>query len=138
MPLYKEKSKKLFSFALLFKKKYMKLLIFRLYKFLSKKKKFFKFRARKFHFLKYKNFFQSVFFFHFLSSESYFLKYKRNIRLESSISRNIRKIRWARILNIRFLKYEKSSFMPGLWIYLSWSIRKVPFPENQKSFFENV
>ena len=43
--------------------------------------------------------FLRVFFFNFPSSESYFLKYKKSIRLESFISRKIRKF--------RFPKYKK-------------------------------
>ena len=62
--------------------------------------------------------------FHCLSTESYLLKYNRSIRLKSSISRNIRKFHCARVLNMPFPKYEKSSVTPGFWIYLSWNIRK--------------
>ena len=51
----------------------------------------FKLGARTFHFPRYKKFFQSSFFFFFFSStKSSFLKYKENMRLESSISGNIR------------------------------------------------
>ena len=39
------------------------------------------------------------------------------------ISRNIRKFRYSRVLNIPFLKYKKSSVMAGLWIYLSRNIK---------------
>ena len=46
----------------------------------------------------------------FLGLKSYFLKYKRNIRVESPISENIRKFCYARI-----------------WIFFSWSIRKFRF-----------
>ena len=62
----------------------------------------------------------------FLSLESYFLKYKRNIRVESSIYKNKRKFRYVRVLNISSLKYKKSSVMLGFWLFLSSSIRKVP------------
>ena len=73
-------------------------------------------------------------FLHFLSSESCFLKYKRNIRLESSISGNIRKFRYARVLNIPFLKYKKSFVTPGFSIYLSWNRIKFCFLK-YKDFF---
>ena len=49
----------------------------------------------------------------FLSSESYVLKYKKNIRVGSSISGNIWKFRFTRVLNIPLLKHKKSSVMPG-------------------------
>ena len=92
-------------------------------------------------FLKFKKFFLSLnlessisrnernllrvgFFFHFSSSESYFLKQKRNIKVERSISRNIRKFRWPRVLNIPFQKYKEISVMLGFSIYLSRNIRK--------------
>ena len=91
-------------------------------------------------FLKYKKFFNNRFesfvsrnirnflivgFFDFSRTESYFLKCKRNIRLDRSISENIRKFRYARGLNISFLKYRKSSVMPGFWI--------MPFPKYKES-----
>ena len=50
---------------------------------------FFKLEAGKFHFQRYQKFFHRVLFY-FPSLEYYFLKYKKNIRLKSSISRNIR------------------------------------------------
>ena len=62
---------------------------------------------------KYKNFFRGNFFFYFSSPESYFLKCKRDIRLESSISWNIRKFRYARVLNIPYLKYKKVPLCQG-------------------------
>ena len=46
----------------------------------------------------------------FLGLKSYFLKYKRNIRVESPISENIRKFCYARILNILCLKHKKAPF----------------------------
>ena len=49
-----------------------------------------------------------------------------NIR-ESSISRKKRKFRYARVLNIPFLKYKKSSVMLGFWIILCWNLRKFNF-----------
>ena len=49
-----------------------------------------------------------VVFFHFSILESYFIKYKRNVRLESSIPRNIRKLYYTRVENMSFLKYKKS------------------------------
>ena len=64
-------------------------IFFRLRKFILKYKTFFKFGARKFHCLTYKSFFQNVFFY-FSSSESCLLKYKKNMRLESSIFQNIK------------------------------------------------
>ena len=66
--------------------------------------------------------------FHFSSSESYFLKYKRNIRLESSISGNIRTFHYARVLNIPFLKYRKSS--------VSWNLKKL-FLRKYKKLFQS-
>ena len=66
--------------------------------FLLKYKKFLKLKALNFHFLNYKKLLR-VFFFIFSSSESYFLNYKKNTRLENSISGNIRKF--------RFPKYKK-------------------------------
>ena len=54
------------------------------------------------------------------------LRYKRNIRLESSISRNIRKFRYARVQNILFLKYKKSS------------IRKVPICQGSDYTFPEL
>ena len=74
---------------------------------------------RKFRFLKYKKSFKSGFFSFFELG-----KYKRNIRVESSISRNIRKFCYARVLNIPFLKYKKGSVMLRFWIFLSWNITK--------------
>ena len=73
---------------------------------------------RKFRFLKYKKLFKSGFF-SFFELE----KYKRNIRVESSISRNT-KFCHARVLNIPFLKYKERSVMLRFWIFLSWNITK--------------
>ena len=47
--------------------------------------------------------------FYFSSLQSYFLKYERNKRLKNSISGNVRKFYYARVLNIPFPKYKKSS-----------------------------
>ena len=62
-----------------------------------------------FNFLKINNFFRGAFFY-FLSLESFFLKYKTNVRVESSISENIRKFRYARVLNYPFLIYKAVLF----------------------------
>ena len=75
---------------------------------------------------KYKKLFKSVFF--FLSSESYYLKYKRNMRLEGSISRNITKFLYARVLSISLLKYKKSS--------VSWKLEKL-FLKKYKKLFQS-
>ena len=56
---------------------------------LLKYKKFFKLCTRKFHFPKHKRLFKSRISY-FLSSESSYLKYKKNMRLQSSISGNRR------------------------------------------------
>ena len=85
---YKEKYKKLFSSALLFEKKH---------------KKFFNHETRRFHFPNYKKFFQSRFCSTFWARKVT----SWNIRLESFISRNIRKLHDARVLNVPFLKYKK-------------------------------
>ena len=70
-------------------------------------------------------------FFYFSRPENYFLKCKRNIRLESSISGNIRKFRYARILNIPFLnkkvRYAKVLNMPFLKYKLFLRRYKKPF-----------
>ena len=73
---------------------------------------------RKFRFLKYKKLFKSGFFSFFELG-----KYKRNIRVQSSISRNT-KFCHARVLNIPFLKYKERSVMLRFWIFLSWNITK--------------
>ena len=39
--------------------------------------------------------------------------------------RKYKEFRYVSFLNIRFLKYKKSSFMSSFWIFLSWSITKV-------------
>ena len=72
--------------------------------------------------------FVCLFFFLFLTSESYFLKYKRNIRLEGSISRNITKFLYARVLSISLLKYKKSS--------VSWKLEKL-FLKKYKKLFQS-
>ena len=41
------------------------------------------------------------------------MKYKRNKRIESSISRNIRNLYFVRILNISFQKYKKVPLYQG-------------------------
>ena len=70
---------------------------------------------------------------YFSSLESCLLKYKGNIRLESSNFGNIRKLHYPRVLNIPFLK--KSCFMLGFWIHLPWIIRKVLFFETIRNFY---
>ena len=76
-------------------------------KFLRKNRKKLKKKPKK-----TKNFLERLFF-HLLRPESYFLKYKRNMRLESSISESIRKFPYARLLNIPFLKYKKVPLCQG-------------------------
>ena len=70
--------------------------------------------------------------FHFLTSEIYFLKYKKNIRVESSFSGNMWKFRYAMVLNIPFQKYKTSFVMLGFWIFLSRNIRKFRFWKYKK------
>ena len=60
-----------------------------LYSSFLKYKKFFKLTAGMFHFPKYKKKIRAGSFY-FLSSETYLMKYKKNVRLESSISGNIK------------------------------------------------
>ena len=67
------------------------------WKFLLKYEKFFKLGSRKFHFLKYKELFKSVFFY-FSSSESYFMKF---------FSLVVRKFRFPKYKKLPFLKYEE-------------------------------
>ena len=88
-----------------------------------KYKKFFKLRARKLHFPKYKKPFLRVGFFHFLGSESYFLKCKTKYKARKlPISRKMKKFRYARVLNIPFLRYKK----------------KFRFLKIRKAYFEKV
>ena len=92
-----------------------------------------------------KEFFQSEFFFFFSISESYLLKYKKNIRVESPISRNMNyfcKTFYRRCLTVFWICLE-------LWIYQGSKYaqvlnvpfpkdKKVPFPENLGGFFEKI
>ena len=68
-----------------------------------------------------KKFLRSRFFVCSWGFVSSFLKYKKftswNRRVESSIYKNIRKFRYARVLNIPFLKYRKKS--------ISWNIKHI-------------
>ena len=123
--------------------------------FLLKYKTFFNLRARKFYFLKFKKLFKSDFFY-FSSSESYFPKYKRNIRVESSIFGNTRKflvLSPESALDSYFCRTFHHRYLTVFWICLVFWIyqgteytssskyamvlnmpfpkfTKVPFPEN--------
>ena len=78
--------------------------------------------------------------FHFLSSERYVLKFIRNLRLESSISGKTREFLFARVVNIPFPNYKKSSVISGFWIkekfrflkYREFFFSGFPFPEIQE------
>ena len=80
--------------------------------------------------------------FHFLSSERYVLKFIRNLRLESSISGKTREFLFARVVNIPFPNYKKSSVISGFWIkekfrflkYRDFFFRVFRFLKYKKSF----
>ena len=76
--------------------------------------------TRKFQFPKYKEFFQSGFFY-FSSSESCLLKYKKNMKLESSIS-----------VNKRIL------FISKLRSFISWNIRNFLILELGSAIYWNI
>ena len=117
MLLHKKKYTKHFPFALMCEKKKLQIFDFQTLQVPSwNVSSFFILGLESYISLKYKNFFSEYLFLYFLCCESYFLKYIRNIRLENSISRNIRKFRHASALNMTFLKYKKSSVMPRFWI----------------------
>ena len=98
-----------------------------IWKLLLQYKKIFKPGARKFDFLKYETFFLSKLF-SFFVLESYFLKYKRNIRIESFISRKIRNFL---ILNLESsISWKiRSFFGADFYNFVSRFSLKIPFPE---------
>ena len=94
---------------------------YKIFYFFRKIYRAFKLWPRKFHFLKYNKFFEDGSFFNFSSSEGSFLKYKKNMRLESSISRNMR--------FFLILKLESS---------ISWFIRNFLILEQESSISWNI